>query len=99
MKKTITVVITKTVDVEIKDECLTDEFLDEFENLIYNLDNKTNRIDSLFEHVGRHIAMYDDINFLEGIGKAAGRYAPTSDKDQAMVNYSSFLYDIESEIN
>lgn len=74
MKKTVIVTIEKVIELDIKDECLTDEALDEFEGCIFKLDDKDTRVDSLFAYVAEQVANYEGIGFVEGVGKIVMDY-------------------------
>jgi len=86
MKRKVSVTIEKTVELEINDECLTDKFLDEFEGCIGDLevDAKGSRIDGLFLHAASQIAQYEEISFIEGIGKSGAQYLKNRPECQDM---------------
>lgn len=66
MKKTIRVVITKEIEMEIPDKQLTPEALHEFEcHMFYLGDDK---ILELFQYAACHAARFPSHSFIEGIG-------------------------------
>lgn len=64
MKKTVRVVITKEIEIDIPDEMLTDDAIMEFSSYMSHIDS----VDELFEFAGQYVARLD-MDFVEGIGK------------------------------
>ncbi len=74
MKKTIEVIITKQIEVEINDASLTPEFIAQFEKGMFNLDDEENgadKIERLFSYAARQVAEYGEETFVEGLGQGA----------------------------
>jgi len=63
MKKTVIVTITKSLEVEIPDEMLTDEYLEEFSFDMFHVHQQ----EELFEYAAQYIARFDR-SFVEGLG-------------------------------
>ena len=70
MKKKVQVVITKEIEIEISDVCLTPEFIANFESYMFSLDDEhPTKVDSLFAHAAHQVSQYGEQTFVEGIGK------------------------------
>lgn len=93
MKKTIEVTIIKEFEIEILDECLTQEFLDSFQRSFYDLDDPA--VDSLFVHVASTIAHEGRPEFIEGVGDCA----PAWEKRRKAVKFKEISCDTECEVN
>ena len=63
MKKTVIVTITKSLDVDILDEMLTEDQLKIFSSWMFPVSTA----DELFEHAAQYIARCDS-SFVEGLG-------------------------------
>lgn len=63
MKKTVIVTITKSLEVDIPDEMLTEEYLKEFSSYMFAVSTPN----ELFEYAASQVAQLDQ-NFVEGIG-------------------------------
>jgi hypothetical protein len=70
MKKTVRVAIEKEYEVELADRVLTQEFVDEFESYMFELDggNLEEKQIALFEFAARQLAQGEEY-FIEGLGK------------------------------
>lgn len=68
MKAKVIVATTKTVEADINNDCLTEEFMDEFEIFMFPLNEKATRIESMVAYVCSQIAEHDGV-FIEGIGR------------------------------
>lgn len=70
MKKTIRVTIEKEYEIELAPEVLTQEFVDEFESYMFELDGNDleEKQESLFKFAATQ-AQYNP-TFIEGLGKA-----------------------------
>jgi hypothetical protein len=67
VKKTIEVIITKEIEVEINDDRLTPESIVEFEKSFWKLEDGVN---SLFRHTASQFAYNSDPRqFIEGVGQ------------------------------
>lgn len=65
------VTIVSNVKCHIVDECLTEEFLDEFEKTNFILNECESRVDSLYNHVSKILAEFDSTSlYVGGIGEA-----------------------------
>lgn len=63
MKKTVTVVIEKEIEIAIPDELCSQEVIDEFSEFMFPIESA----DDLFEYVAAQIAMHG-ATFVEGVG-------------------------------
>jgi hypothetical protein len=72
MKKTVCVTIEKEYEIELGDSVLTQEFINEFESYMFELDGDTleEKQGSLFEFAARQLAIGEEY-FIEGIGNIA----------------------------
>jgi hypothetical protein len=72
MKKSIIVRTEKHYEIDIADRVLTQEFVDEFESYMFELDgcNLEEKQIALFEFAARQLAQGEEY-FIEGLGKIA----------------------------
>jgi hypothetical protein len=88
MKIKRTVTITKTVEVDVDNNCFTEEMLNEFESYMFTLDEKNTRKESLISYICGYLAQYEDSNFVEGIGRVHHKYS-------SCTNETSVISDVD----
>jgi hypothetical protein len=89
-KKTMRVTITKEIEVEINDECLTPEWLAAFTETMFEIEGPV----EMFGYVAGHIARFGN-SFIEGVGPASTRYAVAP--ANARVLWRELSEDVEAE--
>jgi len=100
MKKTIRVTITKEFEIDIKDQCIGEESIEEFETHLFTLDEYGcllgHKQNELFCYVARMI--FDgDMALVEGIGEAVpSLYCKVGERHD--INFKCVDEDIQTEI-
>ena len=70
MKKKVEVIITKEIEIEIDDSCLTPEYIAAFEETMFSLDDmQESKVDGLFAHAAHQVSQYGEQVFVEGVGQ------------------------------
>jgi hypothetical protein len=76
VKKKVEVILTTEIELEIKDECLTPQFIAAFEACMFDLDpysNFENKTDAMFAFAARQVAVRGEDQFIEGIGECVSK--------------------------
>ena len=91
MKKTVRVTIEKELEIQIPDHLLTQEHVDSFSKIMWEIDGP----DGLFEHAGRQIAYYDDPIFVEGLGPCMTFASPEHSSDAIVFRQTADECEVE----
>lgn len=90
MKRTVQVVTTKDIEIDIPDDKLTPQALAEFSSYMW----KVEKPEQLFQYAAAQVAAYGDTRFLEGLGIAADEY----NRCEGHVIYNVTFEETETEI-
>jgi hypothetical protein len=102
MKKSIIVRTEKHYEIDIVDSALTQEFINEFEKYMWQLEGYTleEKRNDLFAHAARQLAQGEEY-FIEGIGKTASlRTLPFKQKQGEKIDvvWVDTYEDVETEV-
>jgi hypothetical protein len=102
MKKTVKVVIEKEYEIELRPDILTQEFVNEFESYMWELEGETldEKLNNLCAYVARQLAQYD-LDFVEGVGSVASNFSVKLKEaagQKIAVVYEEVYDDVETEV-